>query len=884
MSDFFEKTLAKALRKSQAKRDKKVAKQQVHDTSKGNRDADASRVTQTSPTVDSVDVGGDIDIGGCDVSIGDAGAIDIGDVIAEEAAGDIDIGGDGLGDDSHSNQEGPDIDVDETCNDEGIDIDIGGGSFHDNIHDEIDIDGGIGDPNVAGEIDIDGGIGEDDGDDIDIDGGVTHQEDLEIDIDGTAAEQESLTGHVQDNCVHTDNADAGVDPPLSPSTYSSSQAPLEISVKEITRTPASNATSTPTKATVSLMAAQQPFNKESCLAVVDSLLNIEEFRLFAVPFDWKAANCLNYPIIIKTPMDFSTVKNRLDAGQYRTNEEFTSDLNLIWRNGLRYNNKASPAGELATKLQRRTRSLLEEHAVLRSTPSKKAKYGIASRKFLQVYSALKRSPHFNLFHQTYLSEHSDLSKVPPNSSHPMGSTEFPQKATIDLAIKQEKKNLFFRGFLDKMVKKAENDSYASIREFTDEMHAGLSSVISCFGSESSPGMQARFFLAEFDLIVLEKMIEKGKKAKKLLKKPATPLAGGSEAPKMKSSDRTRCRDILGQLKSVHLPFATPVQPWQYETLNDYYTIVTMPMDLETVSRKLECNAYSTPSEFYTDVNQISKNVFKYYEPHLSKTTLTDADQTLCRTMIANGQALKRDLAELWSQRDKKPKLAKPSPPMPPSPGVTSTPPVAPCQEAPAPQQSPPDPKITFKNTGVTPGKNVVSSVKHSVSQPLASALSSESQKEKKKKKKEKSHRDPLDKKRRKIQILSRCVRERIIDQTLRHRGTDANRLANHLNGTGMTPAQQILVLAQSKWRTPANAKCHDVLATTAADATLVVNEKKVLLNIIHNHRRARAYMIKCTKTAFYAHCSDCQLSQSSTRIEDKGSSGAKREPMLAIKW
>jgi bromodomain-containing factor 1 len=52
-------------------------------------------------------------------------------------------------------------------------------------------------------------------------------------------------------------------------------------------------------------------------------------------------NLLDYPTIIKNPMDLGTVKKKLKAGKYKSMNEYQDDILLIWDNCKRYNQEGS---------------------------------------------------------------------------------------------------------------------------------------------------------------------------------------------------------------------------------------------------------------------------------------------------------------------------------------------------------------------------------------------------------------------------------------------------------------------------------------------------------------------------------------------------------------
>ncbi|CAG8579648.1 10329_t:CDS:2, partial [Paraglomus brasilianum] len=56
------------------------------------------------------------------------------------------------------------------------------------------------------------------------------------------------------------------------------------------------------------------------------------------------------------------------------------------------------------------------------------------------------------------------------------------------------------------------------------------------------------------------------------------------------------------------PFQKPVDP---EEVPDYYTVITNPMDLSTIDRKIKANSYKTIEDFEDDVRRIFANCRVY---------------------------------------------------------------------------------------------------------------------------------------------------------------------------------------------------------------------------------------------------------------------------------
>ena len=71
---------------------------------------------------------------------------------------------------------------------------------------------------------------------------------------------------------------------------------------------------------------------------------------FRTPVDPSSLGCHDYFDIIKKPMDLSTIKRRLDTGQYTDPWDYVDDVWLMFDNAWIYNRKASKVYKYCTKL------------------------------------------------------------------------------------------------------------------------------------------------------------------------------------------------------------------------------------------------------------------------------------------------------------------------------------------------------------------------------------------------------------------------------------------------------------------------------------------------------------------------------------------------------
>ena len=81
---------------------------------------------------------------------------------------------------------------------------------------------------------------------------------------------------------------------------------------------------------------------------------------FLEPVDYVALNILDYPSIIKTPMDLGTVKSNLKDKKYPTFLEFLSDIDLIWTNCRTYNMAGSEIVKMANDCEKAFKKLIEK--------------------------------------------------------------------------------------------------------------------------------------------------------------------------------------------------------------------------------------------------------------------------------------------------------------------------------------------------------------------------------------------------------------------------------------------------------------------------------------------------------------------------------------------
>eukprot|EP01118_Nematostelium_gracile_P016165 TRINITY_DN6634_c0_g1_i1.p1 TRINITY_DN6634_c0_g1~~TRINITY_DN6634_c0_g1_i1.p1 ORF type:complete len:158 (-),score=27.89 TRINITY_DN6634_c0_g1_i1:234-707(-) len=88
----------------------------------------------------------------------------------------------------------------------------------------------------------------------------------------------------------------------------------------------------------------------NCFTLLQKLRKHKFGWVFNEPVDPVALNIPDYFDVIKNPMDFSTIQNKMEAGMYSNIEEFAEDARLTFENALLYNQPKSEIGTMTKTL------------------------------------------------------------------------------------------------------------------------------------------------------------------------------------------------------------------------------------------------------------------------------------------------------------------------------------------------------------------------------------------------------------------------------------------------------------------------------------------------------------------------------------------------------
>ena len=116
---------------------------------------------------------------------------------------------------------------------------------------------------------------------------------------------------------------------------------------------------------------------------------------FLLPLDYKGLGLDDYPLIIKKPMDLSTVKKNLKNSRYSSNEEVFEDLMLIWDNCRTYNMSDSPVYHHADSMERYMTKYCHMHGITVEVPTKRSRNEPATNDYqlrLEFPETMKKLP------------------------------------------------------------------------------------------------------------------------------------------------------------------------------------------------------------------------------------------------------------------------------------------------------------------------------------------------------------------------------------------------------------------------------------------------------------------------------------------------------------
>merc|ERR1719339_620179 len=316
---------------------------------------------------------------------------------------------------------------------------------------------------------------------------------------------------------------------------------------------------------------------------------------FQTPVDANKLNIPDYHKIIKHPMDFGTIKKRLDNNYYWSAKECIKDFNTVFTNCYVYNKAGEDIVVMAQTLEKlfltKIASMPKDEQEMNPQPKDPGIKDVAQvkpEKKLGLSSLPSASRPARSMSVTSEEAGSEAS-IPPAPAP--SSVSAPSQATPSSESKLAAGAVQGQGpdFTQPPIKKKQG-----VKRKADTTTADP-------GGESA----------------------EEKKPARAIKKPVKDipdtLPQHSSKPKNRMTEAMKaCNEIIKEMFSKKhsayaWPFYKPVDTEQLD-LHDYKQVIKKPMDLGTVRTKMEGREYRMPADFATEMRLIFTNCYKYNPP------------------------------------------------------------------------------------------------------------------------------------------------------------------------------------------------------------------------------------------------------------------------------
>merc|ERR1719394_1642837 len=311
---------------------------------------------------------------------------------------------------------------------------------------------------------------------------------------------------------------------------------------------------------------------------------------FQTPVDANKLNIPDYHKIIKHPMDFGTIKKRLDNNYYWSAKECIKDFNTVFTNCYVYNKAGEDIVVMAQTLEKlfltKIASMPKDEQEINPQPKDpgikvkpEKKLGLPSL----PSSAARPARSMSVTSEEAGSEAS-IPPAPTPSSVPSQMSAKPELGGGGGAVQGQGPD-----FTQPPIKKKQG-----VKRKADTTTADP-------GGESAEEKKP------------------ARQIKRPLKEMPDTLPQHSSKPKNRMTEAMKaCNEIIKEMFSKKhsayaWPFYKPVDTEQLD-LHDYKQVIKKPMDLGTVKTKMESRQYNSPAEFAIDMRLIFTNCYKYNPP------------------------------------------------------------------------------------------------------------------------------------------------------------------------------------------------------------------------------------------------------------------------------
>merc|ERR550532_2626037 len=319
---------------------------------------------------------------------------------------------------------------------------------------------------------------------------------------------------------------------------------------------------------------------------------------FQTPVDANKLNIPDYHKIIKHPMDFGTIKKRLDNNYYWSAKECIKDFNTVFTNCYVYNKAGEDIVVMAQTLEKlfltKIASMPKDEQELMPAPKETP---IHTPKPAAKKVIAPGAP--------------DAKPVTP-SLPTLGTNSVTPKPIRSMSVTSST-----------LAEEAKPDMITTATPTTSSDSLPPSSTTA--QDFAQPVKKKQGVKRKADTTTGDSSSEPGeeKKPARQIKKPVKDmpdtLPQHSSKPKNRMTEAMKaCNEIIKEMFSKKhsayaWPFYKPVDTEQLD-LHDYKSVIKKPMDLGTAKTKMETREYRSPAEFAIDMRLIFTNCYKYNPP------------------------------------------------------------------------------------------------------------------------------------------------------------------------------------------------------------------------------------------------------------------------------
>eukprot|EP01018_Ginkgo_biloba_P031539 Gb_16964 [translate_table: standard] len=355
-------------------------------------------------------------------------------------------------------------------------------------------------------------------------------------------------------------------------------------------------------------------DKKVLEAILDKVQKKDKYQVFSKPVDLRELT--DYLQVIKTPMDFSTIRSNLERGVYDNLEDFERDVLLVGSNAMQYNQPKTVYYKQGRSMQELAR---KEFQKLRSDPkwSQVKPKSLKKRKYEQSQNLEVTKP------------------VPASSLYQQTETCLPEKNmlvnVLDNVGKKDE-NAVYSKSVDQIEKLELASKWPQVKPRSSKKgkYGGRESLeVTGPTPADSLDQQTETPLPEKNMLVdaLDNIEEKDKDD--LLSKPVDPMEVDEQIQTPQAPDPVTettpveqqiattfpNKNMLGNIldrKDKLKVFSKPVDP---QELKDYLQVIKNPMDFGTIQKNLERGDYDKLEDFEEDVLLVSSNAMQYNKPN-----------------------------------------------------------------------------------------------------------------------------------------------------------------------------------------------------------------------------------------------------------------------------